>query len=123
MELEDTLRMITENTVLASQYPDMELDINFRVFENKLNLKHYLSLALSMALLYSGIQTKSILIPCSIVKTEEGDIILDPTQTQWDRALSKLFICFDLDQEEVVHMEHSSTHPQTYSEINELMDV
>mmetsp|Transcript_3527 Transcript_3527/g.4317 ORF Transcript_3527/g.4317 Transcript_3527/m.4317 type:complete len:87 (+) Transcript_3527:229-489(+) len=86
------MRKITENIVLVDQYPNMEIEVVFKVFENSLFLKHYLTLALSMALMYSGIQTRAILLPCSAVKTENGDIIVDPTMEQWDTSVSKMFL-------------------------------
>ena len=89
------------------EYPNMHIDIIFKIFENNLNLKQYLVLALSMALLHSGIQTKNIIVPCSVVEMEDGEKVLDPTLAEWENSISKLFICFDPEQKEVFHMECS----------------
>ena len=52
IELEETMRKIAENIILVEQYPNMEIEIWFKIFENSLVLKHYLTIALSMALIY-----------------------------------------------------------------------
>mmetsp|Transcript_12303 Transcript_12303/g.12343 ORF Transcript_12303/g.12343 Transcript_12303/m.12343 type:complete len:148 (+) Transcript_12303:18-461(+) len=63
VELEQVLTSITENLVRMEEYPNMELAITFKIFENRMNIKQYLALALSMALVHSGIQTNTIMVP------------------------------------------------------------
>ena len=57
IELEETMRKIAENIILTEQYPNMEIEICFKIFENSLILKHYLAIALSMALVYQLVFT------------------------------------------------------------------
>ena len=77
IELEETIKNIAENIILVDQYPNMEINFLFKVFESSTYLKQYLVLGLSMALLHSGVQTSSFLVPCSIIKTEKNELILD----------------------------------------------
>jgi ribonuclease PH len=92
VELEDCLKKIVENVMLVDQYPNTEIDVVFKVFHNSLCLKHYLTLALGMALLHSGLQTKAILLPCSAIKNGEDEIVIDPSQQEWDEAGTKVFL-------------------------------
>ena len=80
------------------------------MFENKLNLKQYLWLALSMALIHSSIQTKMILLSCSIVKIDDTYTI-DPTKEEWDLADVRTFVWYDDETDEVNYLEtYSDNH-------------